>query len=179
MILVVGFDLSVHGDQALLDASEALALDEGGRKSLHVVHVVDQKGLDATGQLSADRKREVAIERGYPLVWRRVKDLAQRMPFGLPDDVVVDVGVAAVHAVRTHEEIARRLLRVAGDFDASAIVLGRQGRPGSVVEHVRALAGLIDGDKPEGATSLFLRSRDGAPAIAKSQVWSAEGTLED
>ena len=112
MIVVVGFDLTAAGDQALLDASEALGLSDDASSSLHVVHVVDQKQLDATGALDAAGKKQRALDRLYPEVWRRVKDLATRMPFGLPNDVAVDIGFAAVHAVRTHEEIARRLLGV-------------------------------------------------------------------
>lgn len=177
MIVVVGFDLTAAGDQALLDASEAIALSDDATSSLHVVHVVEQQALDATGALDAAGKQQRALDRLYPAVWRRVKDLAARAPFGLPDDVAVDIGFAAVHAVRAHEEIARRLLRVAGDFNGDVVVVGRAGRPGSVVEHLRAL-GLVDGDRPDGATALFLRAKDGA-VIAKSQAWSAAGGVDE
>lgn len=177
MILVVGFDLTAAGDQALLDASEALEGDPAS--SLHVVHVIDQKGLDDTGALDAAGKKQRALERGYPLVWKRVKDLATRMPFGLPADTAVDIGFAAVHAVRVQETIAKHLLRVASDFDATAIVVGRQGRPGSVVEHLRSVGDLVDGERPDGATSLFLRAKNGVTSIPKSPLWSGEGAAED
>ena len=85
--------------------------------------------------------------------------------------------VVQPHAVRAHEEIARRLLRTAGDFDATAVVVGREGRPGSVVEHLRAL-GLVDGDRPDGAASIFLRAKDGA-TIPKSQAWTAAGVVDE
>jgi len=172
LVLVVGFDASSFGERAVFDALRAVEPGSGG--SILVVSVIDQQGLDATGKLSAETKRAAALERAYPTVWRRVKEIGRGLTFGLPDDVTVHIRFAPVHATRVHEEIARQLLQVAADFDARALVLGRQGRPGGVVEHLHARARLAPGGPiPDEAEALFLAPAGGAFTMAKSDAWSS------
>lgn len=128
----MGFDLTPHGDAALL-AAVALSKREGGL-SIGVVHVVTQQALDKTGGLSAEEKQRAAVESLYPRIWKRVDELTGELEE--TPDIDVIVRVAAVHLARAEEHTARALLETAGDCGAKRIVLGRRGRPDSVAEHL-------------------------------------------
>lgn len=148
MDLVVGHDLTPHGDDALLAALGIAAVQP--ELAIGVVHVLSQVDLDRTGELSAEDKQRTAVERAFPTVWRRIEDVCDAHAIetdGL--DLDVQIRVAAVHLVRSQEAIANHLLEVARDHGATRLVLGRHGRPGCVAEHV--LAGREREPSPDGA----------------------------
>jgi hypothetical protein len=151
MDLVVAHDRTEHGDDALRAAARLARESEGGL-DLGVVVVLTQQDLDATGELGADEKRSVAIERAFPTMWRRIDEVL--LSEGIDSEQLsldVVVRVAAVHLVRSQERIALELCRVMRDHGATRIVLGREGRPGGVAEHllahgtIEARSGLPDG----------------------------------
>ncbi|NUP09805.1 MAG: hypothetical protein HOW73_27480 [Polyangiaceae bacterium] len=147
MDLIVGHDLTTHGDDAVRTAF-MLSDREGGLSTL-LVYVVTQQELDKTGALSFSDKQQVAVEKAYPELWRRL-DMVLESRHEDADKVEVDVVVrsAPVHLVRSQAKIAEVLLEIARDFSASRIVLGRKGRPDCVAEHVLehgSLAPLPDG----------------------------------
>jgi hypothetical protein len=127
--------MSPNGDDAL---SAAIALSEAeGGLSIGVVHVITQVDLDLTGELSADAKRRVAVERAFPAIWRRIAEVLERLERN-EDEIEVDVfvRVAAVHLSRSQERIADELLATAEEHGARRVVLGRRGRPDCVTEYV-------------------------------------------
>ncbi|HTJ84647.1 MAG TPA: hypothetical protein VL400_23165 [Polyangiaceae bacterium] len=151
MDLVVGHDRTEHGDDALRAAARLARSSDAGL-DLGVVVVLTQQDLDATGELAADQKRSVAIERAFPAMWRRIDEVL--LGEGIDSEQLsldVVVRVAAVHLVRSQERIALELLGVMRDHGATRIVLGREGRPGGVAEYLLA-HGAIEAlpDLPEG-----------------------------
>jgi hypothetical protein len=148
MDVIVGHDLTAHGDDALLCALRLAALEPD--LEIGVVHVVSQADLEQTGELSTEDKRRVAVERAFPTVWRRIEELCDQ--HGLSTEGVeldVHIRVAAVHLARSQEAIADHLLQTAADHGAKRLVMGRHGRPGCVAEHVLG-RGTRQG-APEGA----------------------------
>ena len=150
MDIVVGHDLTTHGDAALALAVEIASAEDD--LAIGVVHVITQQELDKTGKLDAKDKREAAIEAAYPRVWRRVEAVA-------PDDalststVEVLVRLAPVHLVRSQGRIAQEIVRVAKEYGAQRIVLGRRGRPGGVAEALVAVGRV---EEPAGEMGPFV-----------------------
>jgi len=135
---VVGLDMSPRGDAALA-AVARIAAAEGAGLEIGVVVVLTQQDLDGTGEISGDKKRSVALERAFPAAWRRIDDVLSAEGIdseSLSLDVIVRV--AAVHLVRSQEQIAIELLRVMLDHGAPRIALGRRGRPSGVAEYLEA-----------------------------------------
>ena len=167
MDIVVGHDRTPRGDEAVC-AAAALAEGERGEVSLGVVVVVTQIDLDRTGELSAEAKRRVAVERAFPETWRRVEEAlyaAGRDPEALSMDVIVRV--ADVHLVRSQARIADELLQVAVDHGASRIVLGRRGRPDGVADNL--LARSTREDLPELGDVLVLRVDPERAGVKRSE----------
>lgn len=159
MDLIVGHDLTSHGDDALLCALRLAALEP--ELAVGVVHVISQADLEKTGELSTEDKQRVAVERAFPTVWRRIEDVCDQ--HGLSTDGVdldVQIRVAAVHLARSQEAIAEHLLQVAADHGAERLVMGRHGRPGCVAEVVLGRATRLDA--PEGAPAGAIVVRIGA-----------------
>lgn len=135
MDLIVGHDLTTYGDDALRAA--ALLSDQEGGLSMVLVHVITQQQLDKTGAISAAEKQQIAIERAYPDVWKRVEAMNEERGFEATElEIDVVVRTAPVHLVRSQAKIAEILLELAKDFSAPRVVLGRKGRPDCVAEHV-------------------------------------------
>ncbi len=160
--MIVGHDLTVHGDDALRAALRISAAE--GHLSIGVVHVVTQQALDRTGALSPDDKKTAAIESLFPVMWRRIAavrdEIGDASNEGSDDahdasetELDVLVRIAPVHLARAEEHIALELLRVAVDFGATRILLGKRGRPDSVAERVER-SGIIEpfSDSVSGST---------------------------
>jgi len=154
MVVVVGHDLTAHGDDALLAALGLAAADPG--LSIGVMHVLSQLDLERTGELSNDDKRRVGVERAFPTVWRRIEDVASAHGVDTDGlDLDVQIRVAAVHLARSQEVIADHLLEIAAAHGAKRLVLGRHGRPACVAEHV--LARTMRLEPPAGAPAATIQ----------------------
>ncbi len=169
-VLVVADDLQPAAEQAIRAALEYATLHDAA--SIHVVHVIDQPTLDGTGMLEIDQKKTVALDRAYPQIWKRVREIGSYV--GMPNDVSVDVRFAAVHTTRVHMETAKQLLTVAADFEASMIVIGRRGRPSGVADHLDQLGHLQEFDGETETKAIFLRPADGKLEWNKSSAWHSE-----
>ena len=137
MSIVVGLDASAASDVALAKALELVEGDE----TIHVVHVVSQIELDATGELTFEDKRARVLERTFPEIWKRVRRIAEER--GKSDDEAeraldVQLRFAPVHVTAFQRKTAEELVTAMDDYRARLLVLGREGRPGSVAENVLA-----------------------------------------
>ncbi len=172
MSILVGFDRSEKAEAALRAALER-ASDED--RAVHIVYVVSQVELDQTGRLTAEEKRSAILERAYPEVWKHVNEIVEAASVELPELSLVEMHLhirfAPVHLTRVQERTAAELFQTAVDFKASHILLGRVGRPGSVLEHLLSSGQF---DQGEGSAPVVLTARGGALNAPKSSAWKSK-----
>jgi nucleotide-binding universal stress UspA family protein len=176
--IVVGTDLKAGGARAL---GWALRQTQEDTCALHLVHVITQSQLDATGGLSAADKRERALSD----IGRRLTSHAREAASHLLAEEGLDVDILALelslqpriaegHATRSEQRIARAIAQVALDFDAGEIAIGRRGRPDSVYDQLQKLCTL---ESAAGEEPVRLRLRPG-PELQKSPLWTATSESE-
>ncbi len=171
--IVIGVDLKPGGARAL---EWALRRTSEESCALHVVHVLTQVQLDATGALSAADKRAHALSDIGRRLTSHAREAATRLlaEDGLDIDVLslelsLQPRIAEGHAVRSEQRIARAIAQVALDFDTSEIVIGRRGRPDSVFDQLQRLCSL---ESAAGEEPVRLRLRPSAE-LQKSPLWTA------
>ena len=171
--IVVGVDLKPGGARAL---EWALLQTQEDTCAVHLVHVITQSQLDATGALSAADKREHALSDIGRRLTSHAREAANRLL--AEDGIDVDVlalemslqpRVAEGHATRSEQRIARAIAQAALDFDTPEIVIGRRGRPDSVFDQLQKLCSV---ESASGAEPVHLRLRPSAE-LQKSPLWTA------
>ncbi len=175
MNFVVGFDRSKRAEIALVAALRRAA--QGDDSSVvSVVHVVSQVELDATGELTAETKRSAVLAQRYPEVWKQVQLLSEEAAREEPELSLVELDLqlrfAPVHLTRLQERIAAELLQAAADYDARCIVLGHEGRPGSVAELLLESGELERAD--DAAAPLILVAKGDRITAPRSQAWQGK-----
>jgi nucleotide-binding universal stress UspA family protein len=171
--IIVGIDLKPGGARAL---AWALLRTQEEACALHLVHVLTQSQLDATGALSASDKREHALSD----IGRRLTSHAREAANHLLAEEGIDVDVLSLelsleprivegHATRSEQRVARAIAQVALDLDVAQIVIGRRGRPDSVYDQ---LAKFCSVESAAGEEPIRLLLRPG-PELQKSPLWTA------
>ena len=164
-VLLVGTDLGIRGDDAIVEGLTQLAADDAS--SLHVVHVVEPHKLPGGPELIPKGR---ALVDGTPLLRRRIQF-----------DAVLN-GVPYVAArIHTHVRVGHpieEMLQACIDLEADLLILGTHGRKGlqhlligSVTEQLVRLAhcpvlvarpknyhGLPKSPPPSGSSSVSLET---------------------
>jgi len=119
-VVVIGVDFSACGDDAILEGLSMLR--DRSAQCLHVLHVLDPRGvLDEAAQSVLESEEEV-LERAPTLLRERVEQLAAE----------AHISLDAEH-VRTHARIGRAaetIIQLSADYEADLIVVGTHARRG-------------------------------------------------
>jgi universal stress protein A len=119
-VVVVGVDFGACGDAALSEGLRQLA--SGAARVLHVMHVLDPRGIVEDPERSALESEADQLERTPRLLMRRAHELAAMFGLQLGAD-----------RVRTHARLGdpvETLLQTCVDYDADLLVVGTHGRKG-------------------------------------------------